>query len=261
MKYIVFLDIVVYVLDLFSSGALSAMLCFSPALILRGQIWRLITFVFLPLDANPILMVISLYFYWFIGTTLERQWGSAKFTVFYGMGVLLTLIVGFILDTAGLGILINMFYVNMSMFFAFASLYPDMRLLLFFLIPIKVKWLAWLDLALFAFNCIRYLTSGLGLLCLLPLVAVVNYLLLFWSDVTSAVTRTGGRVRHQSSRQTIHFKQATRQAQQQRGYIHKCAVCGKTDTEYPNEEFRYCSKCNGYYCYCSEHIHSHVHIE
>ena len=66
---------------------------------------------------------------------------------------------------------------------------------------------------------------------------------------------------HRTSRQTVNFKQATKHAQQTKGYIHKCAVCGKTDTDYPDEEFRYCSKCNGYYCYCSEHIHNHVHIQ
>ena len=95
------------------------------------------------------------------------------------------------------------------------------------------------------------------MLCLLPLVAVVNYVLFFWSDIMECF----GRVQHRTSRQTVNFKQATKKAQQQKGYIHKCAVCGKTDTDYPNEEFRYCSKCNGYYCYCSEHIHNHVHIQ
>ena len=94
-----------------------------------------------------------------------------------------------------------------------------------------------------------------------PLVAMLNYLLFFWSDIAGFFTRTFHRAKHQTSRQTINFKQATRHAQQQKGYIHKCAVCGKTDTDYPDEEFRYCSKCNGYYCYCSEHIHNHVHIE
>ena len=75
--------------------------------------------------------------------------------------------------------------------------------------------------------------------------------------LSSCDSLTGG----DTSRQTVNFKKATKQAQQQKGYIHKCAVCGKTDTDYPNEEFRYCSKCNGYYCYCSEHIHNHVHIQ
>ena len=102
-------------------------------------------------------------------------------------------------------------------------------------------------------------TSGLAALpgVIIPLVAILNYFIFFWDNFLQLF----GRVKYQTSRQTVNFKKATKQAQQQKGYIHKCAVCGKTDTDYPNEEFRYCSKCNGYYCYCSEHIHNHVHIQ
>lgn len=261
MKYIVFGNAIVYLLDIFSSGYLSLLLSFNLPLILRGEIWRLVTFIFLPLDSNALFLILSLYFYWFIGTTLEREWGSVKFTVFYLVGYLLTLGAGLVIGSTPLGALlggmVNMFYVNMSMFFAFASLYPDMQMLLFFIIPVKVKWLAWLDVALFVINCARYVAGGMWVLCLLPLVAVGNWLLFFWGDIMERL----GRVQYQHSRQTVNFKQATRQAREQKGYIHKCAVCGKTDTEFPNEEFRYCSKCNGYYCYCSEHINNHVHIE
>lgn len=268
MKYIVIIQAVVYLLDIFSHGTLSALLMFSPYAILHhGQVWRIISFVFLPLTSSasffagnfssPIFFLLSLYFYWFIGTTLEREWGSVKFTVFYAAGILLTLISGMLLSIWGLGPLINMYYVNMSMFFAFATLYPDLQVLFFFVIPVKVKWLAWLDAALFVIDCANYLAEGLWMLCLLPLVAVGNYVLFFWSDIMARF----GRVKYRHSAQTVNFKKATKQAQQQKGYIHKCAVCGKTDTDYPNEEFRYCSKCNGYYCYCSEHIHNHVHIE
>ena len=98
-------------------------------------------------------------------------------------------------------------------------------------------------------------------MALMPILAVLNYLLFFWSDLMELLNRGQRRVRHQTSRQTVNFKQATRRAQQQKGYIHKCAVCGKTDTEFPDEEFRYCSKCNGYYCYCTEHLSDHVHIK
>ena len=258
MKYIVILQAVVYLLDIFSNGYLSLLLMFSSQGILHGQVWRLITFVALPLDSgNAIFFLLSLYFYWFIGSTLEREWGTTKFTVFYAMGFLLTLVSGFVLDLWGVGYAIDMFYVNMSMFFAFATLYPDLQVLFFFIIPVKVKWLAWLDAALYIIQSARYIAAGAWFLCLLPLVAVVNYVLFFWTDIMARF----GRVQYRHSAQTINFKKATKQAQQQKGYIHKCAVCGKTDTDYPDEEFRYCSKCNGYYCYCSEHIHNHVHIE
>ena len=262
MKYIVIGNVVVFLLDQFSNGLCSALLSFSPAAIAQGQVWRVVSFVFIPVSSGStffsrvILLAISLYFYWFIGNILEREWGSAKFTLFYAVGVVLTILAG--LATRGAGV--TMFYVNMSMFFSFASLYPDMQVLFFF-IPMKVKWLAWLDLALFAVECVRYLIGGAAVLCLLPLVAVVNYLIFFWPELAGLLGRTARRRRYTASKKTVNFQKAARQAQQQKGYIHKCAVCGKTDTDYPNEEFRYCSKYNGYYCYCSEHIHNHVHIQ
>ena len=272
--YIVMLYAVGAVLDVLSQGTIYyTYLSLNPYLILHGQIWRLITFVFVPMDNRLFFLVISLYFYYMIGSVLEREWGTAKFNVFYGLGVVLNIVVGFVLYAVSasaypaslLGYLVtaDMTYVNMSLFFAFATLYPDMRVLLFFIIPIKIKWLAWIDAALFAWSILSSLfgvfTAGLAALpgVVLPLVAILNYFIFFWDNFLQLF----GRVKYRTSRQTVNFKQATRKAQQQKGYIHKCAVCGKTDTDYPNEEFRYCSKCNGYYCYCSEHIHNHVHIE
>jgi len=266
----------VYLMDLFSNGAFSALISFAPYYILRGQVWRLVTFVFVPLDSNPLFLMISLYFYYFIGSALEREWGSTKFTVFYGVGVLLNILSGFAvyfpIASALPGVYAaaiataNMHYVNLSLFFAFATLYPNLQVLLFFIIPIKVKWLAWLDAALFAFGIVSSLvevfTRGLFALTgvVIPLVAIANYFLFFWSDLARTVSGAARQARRQTSHRTVDFQQAARKAHQ-KGYIHKCAVCGKTDADDPNMEFRYCSKCNGYYCYCMEHINNHVHIQ
>ena len=266
MLIIVIGNIVVYMMDLFSNGAFSAMLYFEPFYIFRGQIWRLITFVFVPMgSSSPFFFVLSLYFYWWIGSTLEREWGTTKFTVYYAMGVILNILYGiitYLLPFMGSGV-VTMDYVTLSLFFAFATLYPDMRVIPIIFLPffsVKIKWLAWIDAALFAFSMISSFLRLDIVGGLLPVIAILNYLLFFWSDLTGFVRRTTQRAKYQSSRQTINFKSATRKAQQEKGYIHKCAVCGKTDTDYPDEEFRYCSQCNGYYCYCSEHIHNHVHI-
>ena len=263
IKYVVILNLGVYFLDTFSQSALSTLLAFSPYYIFQGQIWRLFTFVFVPLSSSTFTMLISLYFYWFIGTTLEREWGATKFTVYYVMGILFTIVAGFVLYFAGWGfftsIYVNMYYVNMSMFLAFASLYPNMQVLLFFILPIKVKWLAWLDLGLFAYACIQYVVGGVWMLCLIPVAALLNYLLFFWSDLMEIFGNT--KYKAQRSRKTTDFKKATQHSKEQKGYIHKCAVCGKTDTTNPEIEFRYCSKCNGYYCYCTDHLANHEHID
>ena len=233
----------VYLLNQFGRGvSLSAALALFPSLVLEGEIWRLVTFVFVPMSGG-VLLLLELYF-------------------FYLSGVVLNILFGFLsLLTGNPAVLVTMRYVNLSLFFAFATLYPNLQVLLFFIIPIKVKWLAWVDAALFAWSVLSSLLALDLAGAILPLVAILNYFLFFASDLRNTLGYARRRVQHQTSRQTINFKKATRQAQQQKGYIHKCAVCGKTDTDYPDMEFRYCSKCNGYYCYCKDHINNHVHIE
>lgn len=272
MLYIIIGTAIVYVLDSFGPYPISSLLSFSPYYIVRGQIWRLVTFIFIPLDSSPFTLLLSLYMYWWVGSAVEREWGAAKFTAFYGVGVLLNILSGFLL-AAFLGgfsapvVTAGGSYLNLSLFFTMATLYPDMTILFFFILPLKAKWLGWANGAFFLFGIIKgiFLTFRYGPLMLVnvivPIIAVLNYVLFFWSDIAAFLGRTTRRVQHQASRQTVGFKEATKKAQQQKGYIHKCAVCGKTDTDYPGEEFRYCSKCNGYYCYCSEHIGNHVHIE
>ena len=116
-------------------------------------------------------------FYYYIGNALERQWGTTRFTVFYGLGVLLNIIMGFVMGGT------SMYYINMSMFFAFATLYPEMQVLLFGILPLKVKWLAWFDVALFGYDIVSNLLSGAWAWALMPVVAILNYLIFFWEDL------------------------------------------------------------------------------
>ena len=259
MRYVVFANVIVFVMDMFSSGTFSALLAFHPARVLHGQVWRLITFVFVPLYSGMryiFFFALSLYFYYFIGTALEREWGYNKFTIFYVFGVILNIIVGFVIGTA------SMYFVNMSMFFAFATLYPDLQFLLFLIIPVKAKWLAWLDAAYFAYLILSYLFTGNFLLALLPIVAVLNYLIFFASDVSYAISNLQRRAGYQrNTRKKRDPKIISFNDAKGKNYLHKCAVCGKTDVTDPQMEFRYCSRCNGYYCYCADHINSHIHIE
>lgn len=266
MMYIVFGNIIVYFIDMVSSGTFSYLLSFIPYHILHGEIWRLVTFIFVPVSSGNIFWTaLSLYFYYFIGSAMEREWGTAKFNVFYLCGTLLTilagLLIGLLIPSVSALPLADMYYVNMSLFFALASLYPDLQFMLFFIIPVKAKWLAWADIALFVISMFRSIAGGAWPLALLPAIAFVNYLLFFGDSISVMFGRTANRVRHQADPRTINFKKAQRSARERKGYLHKCAVCGKTDADYPDMEFRYCSKCNGYYCYCSDHIYNHVHIE
>lgn len=272
MRYIVIGSVVVFLLDMFSvggTGLASGLLSFQLDAILHGQVWRLITFVFVPYSSrNIFLFAITLYFYYFIGTALEREWGSNKFTIFYFFGVLLNVLLGFLLGAA------SMYYVNMSMFFAFATLYPDLQFLLFFLIPVKAKWLAWIDAAFFGISILQMMLAGHPLYALVPVVAVLNYLLFFAADIVDGVSNLRRQAQFRAQSRPGHGSHYNRsysgpkvvnfhgrEAQTKGQYLHKCAVCGKTDVSDPGMEFRYCSRCNGYYCYCSDHINSHVHIQ
>ena len=265
MRVIVIGNVAVYVLMLLTqandANALS-FLTFNLNALLHGEVWRLVTFVFVPAYSSPFALLISLYFYYWIGSTLERQWGTAKFNLYYISGALLT-VLGVVLASlitgnpyltaAGTG------YVNLSMFFAFAFLFPDTTVLLFFILPVRMKWLAYLDGALFAFDIIKAIGAHNWAGVVLPIVALLNFAVFIWPEVHYLKERA----KYQNSRKTVQFRQAqqqqAKQAQQQ-GYRHKCAVCGRTDTDYPDLQFGYCSKCVGYRCFCQDHIFSHVHF-
>ena len=152
-------------------------------------------------------------------------------------------------------------YIHRSLFLAFATLYPDAPMLFYFVIPIKAKWLAALWLFLEVYDIISLPSYLLPILVLPLLSAILNYLLYFWQDIGSLFGRVQIQRQHQRSAQTINFQKAQKELRERRGYLHKCAVCGVTDRDDPDMEFRYCSKCNGYYCYCTNHINNHTHVQ
>ena len=214
---------------------------------------------------SPLSFVLSTAFFYFMGTRLEAAWGAARFTVYYGLGVILNIVVGLLLALINPAyrafVTADMQYLHLSLFFAYATLYPDLQVLALFFIPIRIKWLALLDAALFAYEILVYLSYGQFAMALLPIISIFNYLIFFWDDLMDYLNRGRARVQHQRSSQTINFKKAQRELQQRRGYLHKCSVCGVTDRDNPDMEFRYCSKCNGYYCYCANHINNHTHVQ
>lgn len=255
MLYIVIGQAAVFILDLFFRGSLTSLLMFSRSAILHGQVWRLVSFIFLPSDSgNPFFLLLGCYFYYWIGTMLEREWGTARFSLFYLSGMVLSVLSGMILGFT------EIYYINLSIFLVIATLYGEMQVLLFFIIPIKMKWMALIDVILILVDVISYAMAGIWVLALMPLASFVNYFIFTWPFWGAKL----GVLRHRADPKVVNFKRVQKQAQKQAkatgGYRHKCAVCGITDADDPNMEFRYCSKCDGYYCYCMNHINNHVHI-
>ena len=258
MLFIVLISAALYI---FATDELRTFLAFHPALILRGEVWRLLTWIFLLPPLNIFFAAIMLYFYYFVGSTLEREWGAGKFTIYYIFGILLNIIYGFIMWLAfGINVALTPNFINLSMFFAFATLFPEFTVRLFFIIPIKIKWLAIFNAGYFAFGIISGIVTDNIFLAILPVIALLNYILICGDDLLALIRPMKVR----TSSQVINYKKASKQAKRDladKPYRHKCAVCGKTDLDHPDLEFRYCSRCNGYHCFCIDHINNHIHFE
>jgi len=257
--YVVVANVAVYLLDRFSNASLSNLLYFSLDAVMRGQIWRLVAFVLIPDAGGPLSLLISCYFYYWIGTTLERRWGTAKFSCYYLGGMVLTLL-GTVLASLAVGASVPLYgasYVNFAMFLAFAAMWPDAQVLLFFIIPIKIKYLAYLDLAFFAWNIVRYLIAGAWYFAVIPIMALLNFVIFFLPELQTLLG-----LRTVQARQTVRQRaaQTKREAQSANAGLRTCAVCGRTNQTNPELDFRYCSRCAGYRCFCSDHIFSHVHF-
>jgi hypothetical protein len=254
MLYVVIGNAVIFLLSMMDrTGMLSAYLMFSPDRVLKGEIWRLVSFVFVPRASGILGVLLLLYFEYFIGRILEQAWGTGKFTVYYLLGMLFTVVYGFAVRLfTGSSVYVDAMYIGMSMFFVFATLWPENRVLLFFIIPIKVTWLAYAEAALFLIAMISGRT-------LLPLIGMLNYFLFCGDELISRVQPLLRRLRRGSPDSRRVSRQMRRDAEAL-PYTYKCAVCGRTDTENPGLEFRYCSQCVGYHCFCEDHIYSHVHF-
>ncbi len=262
MLYIVIANVAVYLLTVMDSQALVArLLCYSREHILRGQVWRLLTYVIVPNVSvsgssmlNGLFYAVMLYFYFTIGKVLQNHWGCLKTTFFYFSGTLLTSLFALLIGGSA-----SSSYLNLTLFLAFASIYPDTTVLFFFVIPLKMKYLAWVSLGFEVLSIFMYMSAFPA--NLLPLAAIANYCLYFAPQIKNVFSVT--RNRRQYNDNVVNFERARKQAEQQRQsapFRHKCTVCGRTDTGYPDLEFRYCSRCSGYHCYCEDHISTHIHV-
>ena len=260
MLYITLGNAVVYLISVMAGNStLYSLLCFNRRLILGGQIWRLITYPLTLWNSNILFMVITLVCYYSLGSAMERQWGTAKFNIFYFTGVVLMDVYALIFNCTA-----SVYYLNMSLFLGFATLYPQAGFLLFFIIPVKAWLFALVDLIIVFIGVFQMPFTAENIF---PLIALGNYFLFFGKDVVNVIPlswqnqiRKLFRKAPRQQPKVIHFR-VENAPKKEPTYTHRCTVCGRTDASNPELEFRYCSKCNGYYCYCSDHISNHSHIQ
>jgi hypothetical protein len=240
MIYIVVLNLVVYLMS-FIDPTLNYLskLYLIPQLVLQGEVWRLVTFIFIPPTFSMIWIIFTLYFYYMIGNGLEQEWGSFKFNIYYILGVVGT-IIGAFLSGGG----ITGFYLNLSLFLAFAYIYPNFQILLFFVLPVKMKYLAWLDalyLGWLFFSGSKYIKLAIA-------AAMLNFLIFFGKDIFYHL---------KNNRKTFFNKKSYQQSFSKKDYFHKCTTCGLTDRDNKELEFRYCPACEK--CFCTRHLKDHTH--
>lgn len=243
MMYVVFANAVVFVMNLMSNGSFSVQLMLIPQLVFQGEIWRVFTFLMIPPTNSIIFIIFALYFYYMIGQTLEHEWGSFKFNVYYFIGVLVMIASSLIF-----GVISDVSFLNLTLFLAFATLYPNYEIRIYFILPVKVKYLAYISAGLYVF---LFFTNGFATKVSI-LAGLSNYLLFFGKDLVS------GRKRQiVNSSRKAHYNKSLKG---DKPYKNKCSVCGRTDVDFPDLEFRYCSKCEGHFEYCLEHLASHEHV-
>lgn len=246
IKYIVIATAFIYVAEnLIWELDIAGMLNLNRDRILHGQVWRLLTFIFVP-QGNSIFVIFALYIFYVFGNSLENIWGSFRFNLYYFIGMLSAITAAFITGWAS-----NVF-LNLSIFLAFAYLYPDFTLLLFFFIPVKVKYLAWFNVFFVVLTVIFDNVENK----VAAILSFLNFFVFFGSGILKK------RISLKSSafikkRKRRKFKVIT--PSEKFVFIHKCRECGKTSKEFPNLFFGYCKICGSDYEYCEEHINNHKH--
>jgi hypothetical protein len=220
-----------------------------PGLVLAGEWWRLITFLFDPPATNIIFAFFFWYLFYLMGTTLEASWGAFRYNVFLAVGYVASVAcafgIHFALGVGGPGMAASSSFLYGTVFLAFARLYPDFTIYLFFILPVKIRWLALL----------QWIGYGLGFLFgewmtrAMIVASVANYMLFFGRDIWLDMKQGHRRMRHQA-----------RSLKSPQRLVHKCRVCGVTSDDAPQLQFRYCSKCDGESCYCPEHLRDHEHV-
>ncbi len=258
-----------YVLEWVSPWMLTFFYLNPYEIIFHGQIWRLVSWILIPPSGFDFFTLLMLYFYYSLGTTLERIWGTYRYNVYIFSGMLFTILGAFLLfgytvliggeagialwgiygDFYQLATRFSTYYVNMSIFLAFASTYPNMQVMLFFMIPVRIKILGIIYGALLIYQFI------LG--------SVVDKFVIAASLMNFIVFFVTGRGRvHMTPKQAKRRQEFKREVKKSnRNTRHKCAICGRTEETNPELQFRFCSKCNGNYEYCEEHIFTHTHVQ
>lgn len=267
MKYIAGIFLLGILLGVVPNYNLINLLAFDFPSIMRGQVWRLITWIIPISSMNRIFwQLISIYFYYIIGNALENAWGTFRFNLYFFTGILFNLLSSLITyQIIGLSVSPGLGFVCGTMFFAFAAIYPNMQFMMYFIIPIKAKYLAWFQGAVYIFMVINYIIIGKAIMIIPLAVSFANFFIFFFATRNYQRISPGEYKRKATYRRQMNEGRKSGNVTEFRGKSvitrHKCAVCGRTELDNDQLEFRFCSKCDGNYEYCMDHLFTHEHVK
>ncbi|MBQ6661105.1 MAG: hypothetical protein IJM57_06745 [Lachnospiraceae bacterium] len=282
MKYVILLYALGFVLAIASPNFYRVWLTFDvEKIFLHGQVWRFVTFLIQPVEGENIFFIlITMYLYYFIGNMLEMRWGSFRFNLFYFAGMLFNIVMAILaygVFRIALGVSvtvpISIAYINLAMFFAFAVEFGEVQLLLFFIIPVKVKYLGLFYAGMYAWEFVSvFIKDGAMafLILFLPFVFGILNFIVYW--IASRKTRAKRRATISDLRRKMAYMQGVNAGVREGSVVntvgnkkvitkHRCAVCGRTELDDDMLEFRFCSKCEGDYEYCMDHLYTHTHVK
>lgn len=253
MIYLIILYVGGFILVQLRPGFYETYLCLNWAMILKGQVWRLFTYIMYPPTTSILWFLLECFIFWSLGSSLEKLWGTFYFNLYVFIGLLANVIVSLLVYLIGRWILpLTADNLYLSFLLAFAITVPEMRFYLYMIIPVKAKYLAIFYLAIMGFQ----LVTGSWAVRLSVIASLVN-VAIFFLFLRKPILRVKQFVRRREFQQNIRAAEPT---VKYGGARHRCAVCGRTELDDPNLEFRYCSKCAGGREYCLDHLYTHVHV-
>lgn len=273
MKYVIIVYAAGFIVNLINPDFYYTWLMLDIDKLLRGQVWRLFTFVIQPITESVLWTALMLYVYYSIGTALERVWGSFRFNLFYFSGIIFNIFAVIIIYVGcklfygiGYSYPISLTYINLSLFLAFALMFPETRFFLMFFIPVKAKYMSIFYVIILVYDVFSAFSASkiLGFCVLMSTVAsFANCVVVFFSNRKYLSPRNIKRrmdfQRSYTEGMRASVDPSTSNSQGKPITRHKCAVCGRTELDGDDLEFRFCSKCNGNYEYCQDHLFTHEH--
>lgn len=277
MKYVIGLYVAGFIISLINPTLYYEWLMLDIDKLLKGQVWRLVTFIIQPMEENVLFTALMCYVYYSIGSNLERIWGTFRFNLYYFMGILFNILATVLIYIViklyigtGISFPVSLSYLNLSLFLAFAVTFPDIQFLFMFLIPIKAKYLTVGYLLFMAYDIFSaFRISSITGICvgISIVVSMANFFIYFMMTKKNLSPKQIKRrmtfrrsyeegARANRSNVSIDPMKGTKVITR-----HKCAVCGRTELDGDNIEFRFCSKCNGNYEYCQDHLFTHEHVK